>query len=59
MEFLSLGIKSPNVDLEGEFKSVARGRVNAFITVRNPVTQHCAEQIVEMYKRAQYSRIRL
>ena len=48
IQLLSLGLYGPNVDLVGRFQSVAQGRADALITVRNPVTQHYAKQIANL-----------
>ncbi len=48
IQLLSLGLRGPNLDLEGTFQAAAKGRANALITVRNPVTQHYAKQIADL-----------
>ena len=37
IELQSLEVRGPNPDLEGAFQAAAKGRVNALITVSDPV----------------------
>jgi putative ABC transport system substrate-binding protein len=48
IQLLSLGLQGRDVDLEGRFQSAIKGRADALITVRNPVTQHYAKQIANL-----------
>ena len=48
IQLLSLGLQGPDIDLEGRFQSAIKGRADALITVRNPVTQHYAKQIANL-----------
>ena len=48
IQLLSLGLQGPDVDLEGRFQSAIKGRADALITVRNPVTQHYAKRIANL-----------
>jgi len=48
IQLLSLGLQGPDVDLEGRFQSAIKGRADALITVRNPVTQYYAKRIANL-----------
>jgi len=59
----SLEVRGPNVDLDGAFRTAAKGRVNALIAISNPVLSRYAKRLAElaiknrlpsMYERSQY-----
>jgi putative ABC transport system substrate-binding protein len=44
----SLEVRGPNPDLEGAFQAVAKARISALITVRNPVLIRNSKRIAEL-----------
>ena len=48
MHLVSLGLSGGEIDLNDVFESAVKQRANAFIVVRNPVTQRFAAQIAEL-----------
>jgi putative ABC transport system substrate-binding protein len=48
VQLQSLEVRGPNPDLEGAFQAAANGRVNALITIRNPVLSRYRKQIAEL-----------
>jgi putative tryptophan/tyrosine transport system substrate-binding protein len=46
--FQSLEVRGPNPDLEGAFQAAAKGRVNALVTITNPVLNRYQKQIVDL-----------
>jgi len=48
IQLQSLEVRGPSPDLEGTFQAAAKGRANALITIRNPVTQRYAKQIADL-----------
>jgi putative ABC transport system substrate-binding protein len=48
IQLQSLEIRGPSPDLESAFQAASKGRANALITIRNPVTQRYAKQIADL-----------
>jgi len=48
IQVLSLGLQGPHANIVGAFQSMAAAGGDAFITVRNPLTQHYAKQIANL-----------
>jgi putative ABC transport system substrate-binding protein len=63
IQLQSLEVRGPNSDFEGVFQAAAKGRVNALITITNPLLTRYAKRIADlaiknrlpsMYERAEY-----
>jgi putative tryptophan/tyrosine transport system substrate-binding protein len=63
IQLQSLEIRGPNPDLEGAFQAATKGRVNALITITNPLLARYPKRIADlaiknrlpsMYERAEY-----
>ena len=48
LQLLSLEVRGPEPDLEGAFQAAAKGRANAFVTIRNPLLRRYTKRIAEL-----------
>ena len=48
IQLQSLEVHGPNPDLEGVFHAAAKGRVNALVTIRNPMLNRYSKRIADL-----------